>query len=73
MKAWACRTAVASWATVLLGACSTDQLYGSVRSYQMLKCYRLQDLSQRDHCLQDAVTSYEQYQRDARQLKPAEE
>jgi len=73
MNAWACRAVVAGLATVLLGACSTDRLYGTVRSYQMLKCYRFQDLQQRDHCLHDAVTSYEQYQRDARQLKPAEE
>ncbi len=71
MKARGCPALVAVLATVLLGACSTDRLYGTVRSYQMLTCYRLPDLQQRDHCLHDAVISYDQYQREAQQLKPA--
>ena len=68
-----CRAALVGCTALLLGACSSDRLYGAVRSYQMLKCYRYQDLQQRDQCLQDAVTSYERYQREARQLKPADE
>jgi len=73
MNFLACRAVLAGCMALLLGACSSDQLYGTVRSYQMLKCYRFQDLMQRDQCLQDSVTSYDRYQREARQLKPAEE
>lgn len=47
----------------LAGGCSSNQIYQSGQNWQRLECQKIQDLSDRNKCLSDASTSYEDYKR----------
>lgn len=51
--------------TLLLAACSTEQLYASGRSSQRAECLKQADAAARERCLKDANTSYDTYKKEA--------
>lgn len=51
--------------TLLLSACSAQQLYHSGQDWQRNECRKISDASERSRCLQNAATSYDQYQRES--------
>lgn len=51
--------------TLVLVACSTEQLYTAGRSSQRSECLKQADAAARDRCLKDANTSYDTYKKEA--------
>jgi hypothetical protein len=51
-------------ASAILGGCTTDQAYASVRNAQRVQCQQLADATQRQRCLQDANLPQGAYQRE---------
>ena len=47
----------------LAGGCSSSQIYASGQNWQRLECQKIQDPADRNKCLSDASTSYEDYKR----------
>lgn len=47
----------------LASGCTSNQVYQSGQNWQRLECQKIQDLSDRNKCLSDASTSYEDYKR----------
>jgi hypothetical protein len=50
----------------VLGACSSQQLYGAGQAWQRNECIKINDQQERSRCLASSAASYEQYQREAR-------
>ncbi|WP_294636855.1 hypothetical protein [uncultured Aquabacterium sp.] len=50
---------------LLLGACSTEQLYATGRNAQRAECMKQADGGARDRCLKDAGMSHDTYQKEA--------
>jgi hypothetical protein len=49
-----------------LSGCSSQQMYASGQGYQRNQCERLPDMGERQHCLEKANMSYEQYRRETK-------
>ena len=49
----------------MLGACSSQQLYGVGQAWQRNECFKINDQQERSRCLSSASTSYEQYKRES--------
>lgn len=58
------RTIAIALVAMLLGACSSEQLYASGRNAQRAECMKQVDGSARDRCLGDAGMSQGEYQRE---------
>ena len=52
---------------VLLGGCSTEQAYNSVKSWQRNECNHRLDNREREQCLRDADQRYDAYQKERSQ------
>ena len=50
-------------ATALMTACTSEQAYNSVKGYQQDQCNRRVDNRDREQCLKDADTNYDEYQK----------
>ncbi len=48
---------------IVLGACSSQQIYASGQTWQRNECQKLNDKSERDRCLADSNTSYDNYKK----------
>jgi flagellar motility protein MotE (MotC chaperone) len=66
---------VASWLLLGLvigvGACTSDQRYGAVQTWQRQNCLKIQDAAERQRCLQQADLSRERYEQERDTLTPA--
>ena len=51
--------------TLLLAACSSEQLYATGRNAQRSECMKQLDGEARDRCLKDAGMSHDAYQKEA--------
>lgn len=63
-----CRVAlfcVASLASLVLSACSSQQLYGAAQARQRNECNKISDSIERERCMEKANTSYDQYRRES--------
>ncbi len=58
-----CLATICLFATGLLPACSSQQLYASGQSWRQQECGKIADTEERRRCTADANTSYENYQR----------
>jgi hypothetical protein len=50
-------------------ACTTQQGYGAAQAWQQNECRKLQDQEQRTRCLKSNAKTYEEYQRQASDLR----
>lgn len=50
---------------VLSMGCSSQQAYGAGQAWQRNECYKLEQLNDRNRCLQQAGRPYEDYQRES--------
>lgn len=48
-------------AVALLAACSNEQTYNSLKSYQKNECNKRVDNSDSERCLKETDTSYDEY------------
>lgn len=55
---------VAMLITVLLAACSSEQLYASGRNAQRTECMKQADSAAREQCLKDAGMPQDAYQKE---------
>ncbi len=53
--------------TCSLGACTTEQAYNSLKGYQQNECNKRVDNQDRERCLRDADTSYDEYRKQTAQ------
>lgn len=53
--------------TLLLSACTSDQRYGAVQTWQRQQCLKINDEGERRRCLQQADTSRERYEQQRQQ------
>jgi hypothetical protein len=51
--------------TLLLAACSSEQLYATGRNAQRAECVKQADGASRDRCLKDADMSHDTYKKEA--------
>ena len=56
---------VATLITLILAACSSEQLYATGRNAQRSECMKQADGTARDRCLKDAGVSHDAYQKEA--------
>lgn len=55
-----------------LSACSSRQLYGAGQAWKQKECERLPDMQERNRCVADNKTSYEDYRRQTEAQRPAQ-
>lgn len=48
----------------LVGACTSEQRYATGQAYERNRCERLPDPADRERCLSNASTTYDQYRRE---------
>ena len=48
---------------VLATGCSTETMYRSTQAWQRNECQKLQDKAERDRCLANSNSSYDQYRK----------
>lgn len=48
----------------MLGGCSTEQTYNSMKGWQRNECNHRVDNREREQCLRDADQSYDDYQKE---------
>jgi len=48
-------------AVVLAGGCTSEQIYNSAQGWRRSECYKMRDLTQREHCLAEADRPYDAY------------
>lgn len=53
-----------------LNACSSRGAYATGQNMQRQQCFKIEDVQQRQRCLRDADRSYEDYERESKELKP---
>ncbi|MGC4076432.1 MAG: hypothetical protein QM702_05250 [Rubrivivax sp.] len=56
---------LATLVSLLLAACSSEQLYATGRNAQRSECMKQADSTARDCCLKDAGMSHDAYQKEA--------
>ncbi len=54
---------------VLVGACSSQQIYDSGQAWQRNECQKLNDKAERDHCLASNKDTYETYRKKSESSK----
>jgi hypothetical protein len=65
------RTGITAVWLMLLGACSSQELYLSGQQWQRQECHKLQDADQRSRCLASTARSYDDYQRESAAARAA--
>ncbi len=55
---------------VLLGACTSQQVFGTGQEWQKQQCRQIPDTAERARCLQSAARSYEDYKTEADKARP---
>ena len=63
MKNFSCAVGVSLSAAMLLGACSSQQLYDSGQAWQRNECQKLNDKAERDQCLASNKDNFETYKK----------
>ena len=69
MKDFLKRVGEALCAAMLLGACSSQQMYASGQAWQRNECQKLNDKAERDSCLANSSSSYETYKKQSESTK----
>ena len=64
-----CAAAAATLAVTTLIGCSPQQAYGAGQAWQREECSKLLDAQDRERCIANASTSYEEYKRQVESAK----
>jgi hypothetical protein len=55
----------------IVTGCSSRQLYDSSLGWQRNTCHRIPDATERNQCLSSTATSYDDYKRQAEEIRPS--